>query len=414
MKKPILSLLLTLYTAVLRFLRVLKLGGDQDLSVLILPPAALGSLGDEAMVSASIEYFRDKGAKKIGLISYGSISGWENYRPATGTVDLRHHYFRGFWKGKFHFAQVVSGYKRFYCLGADVMDGYYSEFDTLQRLSLVALAAKTGADAAVLGFSFNNQPKPACVQAFRDLPSAVSLCARDPVSHERLVHHLNRPVKLVADLAFLLHPANDSEIASSVVEWIGEQRSQNRSVIGVNANYKLVQSLEVQSLDNLTEIYVDTLSELYAKNNQFSFVLISHDFRNIKGEVNDVVLSEAIWKALPTEIQSHCIKVPAPCSAAEIKAIGGDLDIVLSGRMHLAIACLGQGTPAACITYQGKFEGLFRHFGLEGMNIEPAQALQPKNLVEFLIPLIDRQAEIRQHIQLKLPQVQQLAHTNFE
>jgi polysaccharide pyruvyl transferase WcaK-like protein len=81
--------------------------------------------------------------------------------------------------------------------------------------------------------------------------------------------------------------------------------------------------------------------------------------------------------------------------------------------MHLAIACLGQGTPVACVTYQGKFEGLFRHFELDGMTIEPEQAFQPEGLVKFLMPLIEKRKDISKQVQLKLPQVQQLAQVNF-
>lgn len=415
MKEFIWSLLLPIYANVLRLTQLYRVDRSRDMSALILPPATPGSLGDEAMVSAVIDYLKDQGVNRIGFISYGSLR-WGDMNLTPETIESQDHYLRG-WKSqraKLQFAGIVSRYKRFYCLGADVMDGYYSERETLQRLNFISLAVKMGADAALLGFSFNEKPKPACVQAFRDLPTDVRLCARDPVSYQRLTHHLKRPIKLVADLAFLLHPVRDSETASSVLQWISEQRGSDRIVIGINANYKLIQNLKVQSLDNLTQIYVDTLAELYSKNNQFSFVLMPHDFRNIKGEVNDVGLSEAIWKALPPEIQPHCIKVPAPCSAAEIKAIGGDLDIALSGRMHLAIACLGQGTPAACITYQGKFEGLYQHFELDGMLIEPEQALQPQNLVQFFLPLINKREDIRKHIQLKLPHVQQLARTNFE
>lgn len=413
MKRLILSALLTLYTTVLRVLRIVGLRRGQNGSVLILPPAALGSLGDEAMVAASIEYLRDKqDVRHVGLVAYGTVRDWENFGPIPG-VELRHHAFRGFWKAMFRFASVVTRYDRFYCLGADVLDGYYSENSTLQRLSLVSLAAKTGVKTSVLGFSFNEKPAPAAIEALRKLPKDVRLCARDPVSHGRLVHHLQRPVDLVADLAFLLCPDEKSTASSAVLQWIGEQRAKGQTIIGVNANYKLVQNLETQELDRLTQVYVDTLVELHSKNAQFSFVLIPHDFRHIEGEVNDIELAQAIMSALPADMQPYCSQMPTPCSAAEIKGVCGSLDLVISGRMHLAIACLGQGIPAACITYQGKFEGLFRHFELDGMLIEPEKAVQPETLVQFVMPLIEQIESLREHVRSKLPKVQKLSQTNF-
>jgi len=416
MKKRLKSLFVALYTT-LRFKWFLALHKDKDASVLILPPAPPGSLGDEALVTATIEDLRDRGTKRIGVISYEPPLWWKNLDLVSGNIELHHHFLHGYLsspKALLHFQSLLRYYKQFYCIGADVMDGYYSEQDTLQRLKFVSLAIEMGADAAVLGFSFNDQPTSGSVEALRNLPQNVRLCARDPVSYERLVHYLKRPVQLVADLAFLLQPVYTSKGVLSVVKWIDEQRTKNRVVLGVNANYKLIENLKAQTLDNLTKIVVATLVELYSRNKNLSFVLIPHDFRNIQGKNSDIVLAEAVWNALPSEVQSFCLKVPTPCSAGEIKGIAGNLDIVLSGRMHLAIACLGQGTPVACITYQGKFEGLFQHFELEGMTIEPKQALQPENLVNFLMPLIEQRENIREHIRSRLPKVQKLVKANFD
>jgi len=408
-KQLILSSLLAIYTRALRLRRTSRLGHKQIRSILILPPYMPGSLGDEAMVSASVEYLKSKGHELIGLVSYSSALHWESLGLMTETVNFPHNS----WKAKFRFANAVSQYERFYCLGADMLDGYYTDDAALQRLKLVSLAAETGTDAAILGFSFNDQPTPASIQALRNLPSSVRLCCRDPVSHVRLSRHLQRPVELVADLAFLLQPVDDSEIALDVSQWISQQQANGRIVIGINANGMHVRHLKVQLLDNLIQIYVNTLVELYSKDEKFSFVLIPHDFHSTQGAVSDIVLVEAILKALPAKMQSHCINVPTPCRAAEIKFICRNLDIVLGGRMHLAISCLGQGTPVACATYQGKFEGLFSHFELDGMTIEPEQAFQPEGLVKFLMPLIEKRKDISKRIQLKLPQVQQLAQVNF-
>ncbi|TLN28532.1 glycosyl transferase family 1, partial [bacterium] len=104
---------------------------------------------------------------------------------------------------------------------------------------------------------------------------------------------------------------------------------------------------------------------------------------------------------------------PSSIHAAEIKAICGQLDLALSGRMHMAIACLGQGTPVACITYQGKFEGLYRHFELDGLTIDPVTATQPGRLAAFFLPVIDRREAIRRQIQSQLPKVRVLAAENF-
>ncbi len=410
-KQLILPSLLRIYTTVLRFIRSSR-SRNNNRSVLILPPYLPGSLGDEAILTASVEYIKSRGIERIGLVYYDLGLRWNYLEPITEAVELSEYFHHDSWKNKFRFAHAASRYEQIYCFGTDVLDGHYSDDVSLQILELVSLAVETGAAAAILGFSFNDRPTPKSVQALRDLSAQVKLYSRDAVSQQRLMHHLDRPVKLVADLAFLLHPVDDSEIVSNVSQWIKEQQADSRTVVGVNANSMHVSSLKEESLDRLIQVYVDALFELFGKQ-QFSFVLIPHDFHSGPEIVSDDELAEAILKALPARMQSYCVKVPAPCMAKEIKSICKNLDIVLTSRMHLAIACLGQGTPVACVTYQGKFEGLFKHFELDGTTIEPEQAFQPGKLVEFFLPLIGRRDDISKHIRLKLPQIQQLARANF-
>ena len=410
-KDQILSQLLDTYAATLQVLRKTKVRDKADSSALFLPPDDPGSLGDEAMLAAGMKRLANQGIERIGIVCLKSTTAcWENLDLVTDTINMQGYFAYGSWKERFRFAQMVSRYHRFYCVGADVMDGFYSDRRTFLSINLVALAAKTGADATILGFSFNEQPTPASVQALSNLPASVRLCCRDPISHKRLTHYLQRPVDLVADVAFLLQPAEDSDLAVRVSRWARDQRSAGRTVVGVNANSVHLQSLPQFGFDDLIRIYADALVELFSKDQMLSFLMIPHDFR---GQDSDVSLAKAILEALPLEMKPYCEQVPSPCSAAEIKSICADLDIVFTGRMHLAIACLGQGIPVAGVTYQGKFEGLFSHFELQGMTIDPEKAFQPGVLASFLEALIARRKDIRQQIQSRLAKVKTLAALNF-
>jgi polysaccharide pyruvyl transferase WcaK-like protein len=124
-------------------------------------------------------------------------------------------------------------------------------------------------------------------------------------------------------------------------------------------NHLLLSQIAGLELETLVQVFAATLTELFSQCGPLSFLLIPHD---VRGKVSDVSLAKALLESILPEIKPYCMQVPAPCRAAEIKAICADIDIVLSGKMHLAIACLGQGTPVACVTYQDKFEGLFKHF----------------------------------------------------
>ena len=418
MRKIILSILikiLSVYANLLNILATPKTSIEQNKSILILPPAEFGSLGDEAMVVGIMEYLKDKNFTRLGIISlspWDKLSPhWDNFNPECEYIEICHHPLLS-WRKWFDFIALVRRYDLFCCLGADMMDGKYGD-TSLGKLNYVSLARQAGVRSAILGFSFNGKPTQKIISTFKELSLDVKLYARDPVSQERLIQSLERPVELVADLAFLMPPTTASEVLSDTFRWIMNEKSNGRIVVGINGNSMVLQnSDDGAEIDNLIRIYVDAITQIYLNNHKSSFLLIPHDFRGA-GVGTDVGLSQAILKALPLEIQSHSTSILKIFSAGEIKFITGYLDMVLSGRMHLAIACLGQGTPVACITYQGKFEGLFTHFELDGMLITPEQALKSDNLSKFIVPLIDKRDSLRRDIELRLPIVKQLAEANL-
>ncbi|AFZ29889.1 hypothetical protein Glo7428_1321 [Gloeocapsa sp. PCC 7428] len=409
-KNQILWQLLSIYAATLGFLRKTKIRSQIDASALFLPPSDPGSVGDEAMLAASMEYLAAQGVKRIGIITLQPTARWENLKLVTETVNIKGFFTRGCWWERFRFVNKVSRYERFYCLGADVMDGFYSDNVTLLRLHLVALAAKTGADSAILGFSFNHQPTDTAVQSLSQLPANVRLCCRDPISHQRVKQCVQHPVELVADLAFMLQPAEDSDLAVSVSRWVRAQKAQGRIVLGINANALHLTKVTRLNRNEFIQFYANAFINLFSSN-QISLLMIPHDFR---GDDSDVSIAQAILEAMPAAIKPYCMQVPTPCSAAEIKSICAELDLVLTGRMHLAIACLGQGIPVGGVTYQGKFEGLFHHFELPGMTIEPEKAFQPGVLTHFITDLLAKREDIRQQILCHLANVKALSRFNFE
>jgi len=374
-------------------------------SALFMPPAAsVGSLGDEAMILGSIRHLLSRGFTRFGIVSFDSAFEW-GYLDGVDEVikvEKRTDYLS--------FIEAVKHYSHFYCIGADVMDGFYGDAGTLRLTKLTQLAAKTGAETTVLGFSFNQNPTPIAVQALKELPSKVCLYTRDPISHQRLMEHIQRPVELVADLAFLLPPASNSALVAGVLQWVQTQKASNRIVIGINVNNLFLRFNKTLTVSELVKVYIKTMMELLNEYPNLSFLMMPHDSR---GDESDVSLADSVLEALPVTLKTYTHQVPFPCRADEIKAICAELDFVLTGRMHLAIACLGQGTPVAGVAYQGKFEGLFKHFDLTGMTIDPQQLLNPGALSQFMLDLLQQRQSLREQIQAKLPEVQTLARANF-
>jgi len=382
-----------------------KVRHQLEKTALFIPPADTpGGLGDDAMLSASMNYLVEHDFKKIGIIALNQGAHWKDLELVSQAVQVT------LLQDKLRLVHAISHYSHLYCVGADMMDGHYSDEATLKRLRLVALAATLGLDTTILGFSFNDCPSPAALNALANLPKNVRICCRDAISYERLTHHLKRPIKLVADVAFLLKATPELDRAAQVVQWVKGQKASDRLVIGININNLFLRYIQKSENKELANIFVETFASLSEQHSNLSFLMIPHDNR---GEVSDDSLAKDVLQALPLALQPYCSKVPFPCRAAEIKAICAELDFVLTGRMHLAIACLGQGTPVAGIAYQGKFEGLFKHFELTGMTIEPQQLLNPGALSQFMLDLLQQRQSLREQIQAKLPEVQTLARANF-
>lgn len=375
-------------------------------TILLIPPASPGSLGDEAMVTSTIEYLKQSGVKNVGLISYSKHNTWEYSDPRVVNVCLQYDWQS--WRGKWQFARICSDYGLFLMLGADVLDGHYSVAESLSRISLLSIARLTGASVSVLGFSFNDHPAPEVINEIRRLPTDVRLCARDPISKLNLERNLDRPIVLTADVAFLLAAQSNTDYVHGVHEWAEMERTKGRTLLGFNANY--LHASHTGSIHKLAGVYANSICELSALRSNLSFILIPHDSRSSS---DDILLLNAIRSMLPDSIRDHCLSLEIR-PAIEVKAICGLLDLVCSGRMHLAIACLSETIPVVCLAYQGKFEGLFKYFELEDLVISPERALQPHFLGEYLLQVLDRRDEITQKISDRMPTIESLARGNFD
>jgi len=273
------------------------------------------------------------------------------------------------------------------------------------------IAVRIGVQSVAVGFSFSENAAPETLEAIRRLSHNVRLCVRDPISYDMLRQRVDGNLQLVADPAFLLKPPNDSDKVRTIVSWITDRQQEGKIVLGLNANHLLLHTVPGMTKNTLVEAFVQLLSMLCEANENLAFCLIPHDTR---GEPSDQEIAEGIFDSLPPSVKRYTTMLSFPCAAAEVKAVVGRLDCVFSGKMHLAIACLGQGTPVGCIAYKDrKFEGLFRHFGLDRMSISPDSIKHPDALVPFVLSIVDRRDELRKLIRARLPDVRRLAEKNI-
>ncbi len=368
--------------------------------VLLLPAADPGGLGDDAMVhGAMVGVERVLGDAALAVGAYhGEGAGEFERRPS------REHFWHD-WRSVNTATPTFVRYSDFMVLGADVIDGLYSFTDAIRRLRYARLAANLGLRTRLLGFSFNASPHPAVVRELAQDMTGITFCLRDPISLERFGQLCDAETRLVADVAFLVEPSGPSERTAAVKEFTDAQRQAGRRVVGLNIHPLFDMTHGSGAVASLAR----SLGELVRRQTDCAFVLIPHDYRP---KFDDRVALRKIQEAAAAP--DRVLLVSEPLFASQIKEICGYLDGVFTGRMHLAIAALGQGVPIAGIVYQGKFEGLLEHFELpQGLTIDPKRAADPDTVVAFFAQWLARIETLQTRVRERSPSVRQLALDNF-
>jgi polysaccharide pyruvyl transferase WcaK-like protein len=369
----------------------------------IIPPAMPGSVGDAAMVSATAQHLRNLGFTRVDLF-HGS--DW----PLDAAIDQRIGAERYFYGGSsLRLAQLLGylpRYSHVFMLGADVIDGAYNPGSVRRRLQILAEASRLGAQCTILGSSYNNAPEASTRAALRALPATVTICGRDPLSHARFSQHLERPIQQTADVAFLLQARPEHADVQAIQPWIQAQRAEGRRLLAVNANY--LHAAKVPGLRGGLSTLLGKLLEA-----PVSIVLLSHDSRT--SEPDEKVLADAV-ASLPPQQRAHT-RMLASASPGAVMAVLGQVDLLVTGRMHAMILALGSHTPAFGFAYQNKFEGLLSLLGLEAdalLSSPEELAQSPEQVAARVLQLLDRADSLRPQIAQALPAVLALSRANFQ
>lgn len=372
-----------------------------------------GSRGDVAMLEGAR---RALGGEVLVLVASESAQSAAK-AVGVGAVRVKFDWFLPF---RFVFAVVSLNPRQVFVMGADVMDGHYSAVHSQRLLICADVAARLGVDSRFLGFSMNSMIDPNVSMAFGRLSANVRLNVRDPVSLERL-QRLYTPadVQLVADTAFLLSPAEllasshsgGHRLAHDVLAWIEGKRAEGLLVVGLNLHGMLFDPDSRQlSLARLLAS-VSKMMVSVAQRRRVAWVLLPHDDR---AGVGDVDALAALHRQIGDVLRSSVVLVPEVLPTADLKALSGSLDGVVSGRMHLAIATLGMGRPVLVLSYQGKFEGLLQLFSLSRANeLDPVLALDPLYLTRHVDAFLDGLEEQTRIVRSKLDFVMKLALLTF-
>jgi polysaccharide pyruvyl transferase WcaK-like protein len=295
-------------------------------------------------------------------------------------------------------------------IGADVMDGSFGDEWSCGFWTLADQLARDGCRVAILGFSFNESPPQSVLAKISAVSRRVKIHLRDPVSFRRFERHFPQRASLTSDVAFLLEPRQPQNEPEEIFKWVQTRKAAGDAVVGINLHHHLLKDTPGLTIDQLMKAAVQAMLNI-ALAQPCSFLLIPHDTR--PGS-NDEEFLRQMADELTPRLGVRIAVAPGELHADEIKALVGFVDVVLTGRMHLAIAALAQSVPIGVITYNGKFEGLVEHFHLpDWLLVTPAQAASAAVVQDILLRLLAERNGLADQIKSRLPAVLQLSKTNF-
>ncbi|HDR9275796.1 TPA: polysaccharide pyruvyl transferase family protein [Burkholderia vietnamiensis] len=372
------------------------------------PWTLVGSKGDEAMLSAVVERLRAANrALQVSVVTATPQAAHAATRMGFHAVDA--------WREPWRLTDTVERLaalrpSALVVIGADVMDGYYSPMTSLRLLATADLLVRRGVRGTILGFSFNARPYRPLRHAFDRLDARLLVNVRDDVSLDRFRRFSSAPATLVADSAFMLAPDHASDSVRDTAAWIDARRAAGDVVIAFNLHPMLIRGASDADIAALVAAAQHALRAIAAQRG-LGIVLLSHDYR---GRDGDDTCLEPLHRALAAALGERLCYPRARMSAAELKAIAGQVDGVVTGRMHLAIASLGMGVPVAALTYQDKFQGLFRHFGLsDAFLLKPADAMRATRLAAVLERFVSALPQLREQVRAALPRVKDASLRNL-
>lgn len=370
---------------------------------LIIPSADPGSIGDDAMVLSIATSLHESGEGPVYVLARGRFEDWKPV-PNAELMPVPPSRTR-----KLELIRTFRRMKRVYVIGADCLDGHYHLGNSIRLIKGAHTAACAGAKATIVGSSFKENAVPETVQAIRELDDRVRLCARDPRTKKRIEEMTGKTPLLVTDVAFMLKPTTPTGQDSQEVDaWIAERKAQGRVLLGVNFNRQVFGSKPTpDQYHGLMDAYDGAIRRLLDEQPNVDVVYIPHDYR---GQDSD--RDNAIALARRIDRPDRAIALIGTYRASEIKHFGAQMDLVLTGRMHLAVESLGAGTPVACVTYQDKFEGLFEHFRMEPIVLAPEDATAD-SMYSMVSDALSRRDALREKVRSEIDRIRALSRKNL-
>jgi len=369
---------------------------EQPYTLLLAPPTG-ENIGDQAMFDSAIHNTRGNVVAVTMSTTYRLPVGEDEAR--TRVIVLAGHIHRpplvrfGVVR---RFGGLVKGAQALIAPGADTVDGGHTH-GSLARLSLLRLGALEGIPTILQGFSWKADAPTTVRKVVADLARrGVQVSPRDPVSNRRLQASGVEPTTQVADLAFC-YPKRE-ELPADLARHVEQLAGDDRPVVLLNT------SGLINRRHDLVADYGAVVNELHERGARIIFT--PHVDRSWD---DDFAMARKVHAAFGN---GEDYVVEQLLSPAQVRNLATYANLVVTGRMHLAILSLSQTTPVICLATHGKVEGLFEFFELPDLVVEPRPGCG-EQLVGRVAHALDHADEIRTQLDSRLPGVVEFSRQNF-
>ncbi len=328
------------------------------LRTVIIPSDGVGSKGDEAMLRGALNFL--EGMEDIEVWNPREEC-WKEW-----LVD-RNQDFKERIVPLEKLADAITEPCHLFVIGADIMDGLFGVENTMARLNAIRKNINLGGSAEVFSCSFREDAQQDIIEKIINLGDRVRFYIRDRQSLEAFQTQTGRQGVYFPDLAFQCESA-ESDRTREVLGTLSRMKADGRITVGINLCEHSFRGFYKQATDKNRKLYVQTMIDsVLQKLPNAVLVLIPHDIREWEDNLSDDRYIQMAYHYLKAQGNAECaICVEGYCTEAELLTILSEVDIVISGRMHLTIAGIRRGSvPVAFFGESGslrntsKFRGLF-------------------------------------------------------
>ena len=315
--------------------------------VVLVPPAAPGSKGDEGMLRGALSLLE---GIPVRIVNPDPGPGWTSVLADAGRAP---HALTEIHMPIRDYRSELRGGDLLLFIGADVVDGTCGLEPALSRIDLMADAVLRGLPVFV-SCSFRSNVDRAIIQRLRLLPD-IRFLIRDVHSLENFQRQTGLTAEYFPDLSFFTG-ADHSPLSDEAGKRIAEARTCFSTVIGLNfAEHSFKSFHDVHDNEHRREFVRSVVAELLVGYPDAFFVLFSNDTRNWENHPSDDAFSDLAGECIDESLGAgRYLKLPPQIGYGGNIGLLASVDFLLTGRMHLSLAAFQTGTLPFVLMGEGK------------------------------------------------------------